>query len=113
MTAPYFRAELAQLDGNEQTAVLQLTPAALEQHLQGMTEKLRSDVSGKVREALQQSSARILVGLDGSLTIEAKPGGLLGVNGTITQLEGRERGPLIEPTTLSAAGRAWKLITAS
>ncbi len=46
-----------------------------------MTEKLRSGVSGKVREAIQQSVARILVGVDGSLTIVAKPGGLLGVEG--------------------------------
>jgi hypothetical protein len=69
-------------------------------------------VTGKVREAIHQSSARILVGVDGSLTIEAKPGGLLGLNGTITQLEGREGLPLIEPTTLSGGGRVWKLITA-
>jgi hypothetical protein len=48
------QAELARLDG-DQPAVLQLTPAALERHLQGMTEKLRSGVNGKVREAIQQS----------------------------------------------------------
>src|SRR3974377_1701193 len=61
--------------------VLQLTPAALELHLQRLTEKLRSGVHGKVREAIQQSIARILVGVDGSLTIEAKSGGLLGLAG--------------------------------
>jgi hypothetical protein len=38
-------------------------------------------VNGKVREVIQQSIARILVGVDGSLMIEAKPGGLLGVDG--------------------------------
>jgi hypothetical protein len=35
------QAELAQLDGHQQPAVAQLMPAALERHLQGMTEKLR------------------------------------------------------------------------
>jgi hypothetical protein len=69
-------------------------------------------VNGRVREAIQQSIARILVGVDGSLTIEAKPDGLLGVNGTITQVEGRDGRPLIEPTTLSASGKVWTLITA-
>ena len=34
------------------------------------TEKLRSEVHGKVREAIQQSVARILVRDDGSLTLE-------------------------------------------
>jgi len=43
-----------------------------------MTEKLRSSVNGKVREAIEQSLARILVGVDGRLTIEGKPDGLLG-----------------------------------
>jgi hypothetical protein len=105
-------AEFAQLDGNQQLAVVQLTPAMLERHLQRMTEKLRSGVNGKVREAIQQSVARILVGVDGSLTIEAKPGGLLGVERNIAQVECREGQTLIEPNTLSAAGRQWRLITA-
>ena len=69
-------------------------PAALEQHLQGLTEKLRSGVKAKVREAIQQSIARILVGVDGSLTIEAKPGGLLGVEEALARLGGRGRGAL-------------------
>ena len=59
-------------------AGVQLTPAALEQRLQGMTEKLRSEVTGKVREAVEQTVTRILVGIDGSLTIEARPGGSSG-----------------------------------
>ena len=67
--------------------MLQLTPATLERHLQGLTEKLRSGVHGKVREAIEQSVAQILVGGDGSLTIEAKPGGLLGVDGSPAQVE--------------------------
>jgi hypothetical protein len=36
-------------------------------------------VNGKVREAIQQSVARILVGGDGTVTLETKPDGLLGV----------------------------------
>ena len=67
--------------------MIQLTPAALERHLEGLTEKLRSGVNGKVLEAIQQSIARILVGADGGLTIEAKPSGLLGFDGSFTQLE--------------------------
>jgi len=105
-------AELAHLDGSQQPAVVQLTPAMLELHHQGMTEKLRSGVNGKVREAIQRSVARILVGVDGSLTIEAKPDGLLGLERNIAQLECRERQTLIEPNTLPAAGRQWSLVTA-
>ena len=40
------QAELAKLDGRQQTAIIQLTPAALEHRLQGMTGKLRSGVNG-------------------------------------------------------------------
>jgi hypothetical protein len=83
------QGELARLDGI-QPAVLQLTHAALERHLEGMTEKLRSGMTGKVREAIQQSIARILVGVDGGLTIEAKPGGLLGLDRNLGQVECRE-----------------------
>jgi len=61
----------------------------LERHLQGMTEKLRSGMTGRVRETVQQSTARMLVEDDGSLTIEAKPGGLLGVDGDHGQLDGQ------------------------
>jgi hypothetical protein len=98
------QAELARLDGN-QPAVLQLTPAALARHLEGMTEKLRSGVNGKVREAIQQSIARILVGGDGSLTIEAIPGGLLGLDGNISQVECREGRNLLEHGIVSPARR--------
>ncbi len=41
-----------------------------------MTEKLRAGASGRFREALQQSMARILVGGDGCLAIEEKSEGL-------------------------------------
>ncbi len=89
------KAELAKLEGSQPTAVVQLTPAALHRHLQGMVEKLRSGVAGRVREAIQESVARILVGVDGTLTLEAKPDGLLGLKGTIAPLgcRGRESNP--------------------
>jgi predicted transcriptional regulator len=61
------QAELASLDGNQRSAVVQLTPAALERHLQGLAEKLRSRTTGRVREAIEQSVARFVVGVDGSL----------------------------------------------
>ena len=106
------QAELAQLDGSQQPAVVQLTPAVLERHLQGMTEKLRSGVHGKVRKAIQQSIARILVGVDGSLTIEAKPGGLLGMEISTAHLENGQAQSLVEPSTISVAGRQWRIIAA-
>jgi hypothetical protein len=39
------QAELAQLDGSQHPAVVQLTPAMLERHLGGMTDKPRSGVN--------------------------------------------------------------------
>ncbi len=92
--------------------MIRLTPAKLERHLQGMTEKLQNGVNGKVREAIQQSIARILVGTDGSLTIEARTGGLLGLEGHLGQVEDGEDPTFLEPTTLSTAGRQWRLIAA-
>ena len=41
--------------------------------------KLHRGMTGRVREGIQKSVARILVAADGSLTIEAKSGVLLGV----------------------------------
>ena len=40
-----------------------------------------------MREALQRTVRRIVVGVDRGLTIEAKPGGLLGLNGNPGQLK--------------------------
>lgn len=106
------QAELARLDGN-QPAVLQLTPAALKRHLEGMTEKLRSGVNGKVREAIQQSVARILVGVDGTVTLETKPDGLLGVKAIQVRLDREEEGGIPQQTVASSSGRRWRVITAS
>ena len=105
-------ADLARLDV-DQPAVLQLTPAALERHLQGMTEKLRSWVNGKVREAIQQSVARILVGADGTLTLETKPDGLLGVKAIHVRLDGEEERGLIQQSFHSSSDRRWRVTMAS
>jgi hypothetical protein len=107
------QAELAQLTGSQQPAVVQLTPAALERHLEGMTEKLRSGVNGKVREAIQQSVARILVSVDGTVTLETKPDGLLGVERIHVRLDGEEEGRINQQTLPSSSGRRWKVTTAS
>ena len=69
------------MNGSQRPTAVQFNPAALERHLQGMAEKLCSGENGKVREGIQHSVARILVGGDGSLTIKAKPGELLGGDG--------------------------------
>ena len=103
---------MTRLDGSQRSVVIQLTPVALERHLQGMTEKLRSGVNGKVREAIQQSVSRILVGGDGTVTLETKPDGLLGVEAIQVRLEGEEGG-LIQQPFHSASDRRWRVTMAS
>ena len=90
-----------------------ITPAALERHLQGMTEKLRSGVNGKVREAIQQSVARILVGVDGTVTLETKPDGLLGVKAIHVRLDGEEERGLIQQSFHPSSDRRWRVTMAS
>jgi hypothetical protein len=46
-----------------------------------VAEKLRSRVNGKVHEVIKPDIGRILVGVDGSLTIEANPREFLGLEG--------------------------------
>jgi chromosome segregation ATPase len=88
------RREIEQLQGTEQ-GVLQLTRHALERHLEGMTEKLRSGDTGRVREAIRASVERIVVGEDGTLSMDVKPEGLLGGQAPIAHLwcRGRESNP--------------------
>ena len=90
--------------------MIQLTAAALGRHLQEVTEKLRGGMQGKIHEAIQQSVARIVVGGDGRLTIEAKPGGLLELDSDFTQSGCQEGCALIGPNALSAASRRWKVM---
>jgi hypothetical protein len=93
--------------------VLQITSTVLERHLQGLTEKLQSGVNGKVREVIQQAIGRILVGTDGSLTIEARPGGLLGLEGNLAQLDHQEEKSILEHGIVSPGGRQWSVISAA
>jgi len=65
-----------------------------------------------VREAIQQSIARILVGVDGALNLEAEPKGLLGLVGTLAQLGCRGTGPLIVQWE-SPDYRRWKISVVS
>lgn len=107
------QAELARLDGNPQQAVIQLTPAAPDQHLKGLTEKRRSGVNGGVREVIQRAVRRILVGVDGSLAIEAQPGGLLGLEGEIGPPGDPAGRAPIEAHTLTVGRRTWNVVTGS
>jgi hypothetical protein len=70
----------------------------MDHHLQERAENPRNVVHGKVREAIQQCVARILLGVDRSLTIEARPGGLIGLKGNLGHVLGQER-----PTPVSSA----------
>lgn len=103
-------AELARLDGIQPRAVLQLTPAALQHRLQGLIEEFCSGEPGRVREAIQATVGRIVVAADGTLTLEAKPEGLLGLDGTTVPLWCRGSGPIMERTIRSGAGRHWRVI---
>ncbi len=104
------RAELAALEQAQPMGVVQLTPAALQHHLQGLIEKLRSGVAGRVREAIEQSVAQIVVAADGTMTLVAKPDGLLGMEGSMASLGRWESGPIMERTIRSVTGRQWKVI---
>jgi site-specific DNA recombinase len=88
-------AELAELERKQAPGVLQLTPAALQGHLEGLAEKLRCGLPGRVREAIEQTVGKILVEADGTLTIQARPDGLLGLEGRFASLgcRGRESNP--------------------
>lgn len=92
--------------------VAQLTPAALQHHLQVIIEKLQSGAAGRVREAIEQSVAQIVVAADGTLTLVAKPDGLLGVNEAIVPFRCQESGRVLERTICSGTGRHWKVIGA-
>jgi hypothetical protein len=57
--------------------------------------------------------ARILVGVDGSLTIEAKPEGLLGLEEDPVHLEGQDGRSVFEHVIAPPGGRQWRVITAT
>ena len=88
-------AELAEVEKVRAPGVLQLTLAALERHLQALVQELRSGVQGKVPDALERTVGKLMVDTDGSITIEAKPDGPLGIEGRFAPLwcRGRESNP--------------------
>jgi hypothetical protein len=88
------RREIEEME-NTRRGILQLTPQALQRHLEGLVVKLRSGATGRVREAIRASMEKILVGDDGSLSLEVKPEGLLGTQTTMAHsgCRGRESKP--------------------
>ncbi len=98
-------AELAEVEKVRAPGVLQLTPAALDRHLQGLVQELRSGIQGKVRDAIERTIGKLVVDTDGSITIEAKPDGLLGIEGRFAPLgcRGKEPNPHgVAPRDLSS-----------
>jgi hypothetical protein len=90
--------------------MLQLTPQVLEQHLESLTDKLRSGSTGRVRETLRASVEKIMVGEDGSLTLQVRPEGLLGTGAGTADSNRRGTGTTLERTMQSGTGRQWKVI---
>jgi hypothetical protein len=78
-----------------------------------MTEKLRSGVDGKVREAIPQSVARILVGGDGTVRLETKLGGLLAVKAIPVRLNSEGEGGRIQQCVQSSSDRRWRVTMVS
>ena len=60
-------------------------PVEIQLGLARLDWRLRSRVHRKVWEAIRQSVVLIMEGVDGSLMIEAKSGGLFGMDGTLDQ----------------------------
>jgi hypothetical protein len=56
---------------------------------------------------------RILVGVDGTVTLETKLDGLLGVRAIHVRLDGEEEGGLIQQYFPSASDRRWRVTMAS
>ena len=71
-----------------------MTPGALERHLQGLTDELRSGVRGKMRDAIERTVGKIVVDANGTMTIEARPDGLLGIEGRFVPLGCRGSGTM-------------------
>jgi hypothetical protein len=71
-------------------------PQVLERHLAGLTDKLRSGSTGRVREAIRASVEKIVVAEDGSLTLDVKPEGLLGAQAAMADSTCRVTGPILE-----------------
>lgn len=76
-------------------------------------QKRQGGVNGKVRDAIQQLVARVLVGGDGTATVETKLDGLLGVQAIIVRWDGKGEGGRIQQSFHSSNGRRWRVTAAS
>jgi hypothetical protein len=52
------------------------------------------------------------VGIDGTVTLETKPDGLLGVDGISLEAQCLDGEPVFERTAVTRAGRKWTMVTA-
>ena len=95
------RAEVVAVEQVRAPGVLQLTPAALDRYLQALVQELRSGVQGKVRDAVERTVGKITVGIDGTMTIEARTDGLLGIDGRFVPLWCRGSGTTVVRTVLT------------
>jgi hypothetical protein len=86
-------AEMVEVEKVRAPGALQLTPAALDRYLQALVQELGSGVQGTVRDALERTVGKITVERDGTMTIETKPDGLLGIEGRFAPLGCRGSGP--------------------
>lgn len=94
------------LQGDQHMHTIEQTRPALELQLQGMTDKLRSRMTGGIRSRVEQTVVRTGVGINESLAIEAEFACLREVDGALALLRHREgRGPL-SPGCCVRAGSA-------
>ncbi|HTU03693.1 MAG TPA: hypothetical protein VMG58_17805 [Candidatus Sulfotelmatobacter sp.] len=87
-------------DGEARRAALvaDLMPATLRKHLEGIAETLRNGPVGQVRDAIEQTVSKITVAADGTLTIEPKAAGLLGLQGPLALPECGGNGTGVQQT---------------
>ncbi len=97
--------EVAEAEQVRALGVLQLTPAAPECYLQALVQELRGGVHGKARDAIERTVGQITVDIDGTMTIEAKPHGALGIEGRFAPLCCRGTEPRIVQNILFPTGR--------
>ena len=88
-------------------------PRRVGRHRQRLDETIPSGVNGKDWEAIQQSSARILVVVDGTVTLQMKPDGPLGVKAVHVGFDGEEAGGLMRESVHSSRDRCRRVTMAS
>jgi hypothetical protein len=63
-----------------------------------------------MEEIILQSIASMPIGLEGTLTLEEEPKGLLGAEEHFARFACRGDGPMMERTIASVTGRQWMVI---